>query len=138
GLAAAVMTASACQIAQASMCALRASRTRYPLPLRVDASVASGRVRGSSQQPPHPPRAFGARHPLPQGERVTEFASRSSLHSMDGAKRALVQQRKQHGQHTLDVTQHIVVPEPLHEEIVRSQPAISLFVVLRLRMLAAI
>jgi hypothetical protein len=57
---------------------------------------------------------------------------------MDGAKRALVQQRKQHGQHTLDVTQHIVVPEPLHEEIVRSQPAISLLVVLRLRMLAAI
>src|SRR5437764_8964790 len=50
----------------------------YPLPLweRVDASEASGRVRGSFPTPPHPPRSQGlARHPLPQGERVTEFAS---------------------------------------------------------------
>src|SRR5262249_27240539 len=64
------------------MYSLRAPRAPYPLPLRerVDASAASGRVRGSWLKPPHPPRGFAARHPLPQGQRVSEFAARSSFH----------------------------------------------------------
>src|SRR5262249_36675299 len=55
-------------------------RTPYPLPLRerVDASAASGRVRGFWPSSPHPPRGFAARHPLPQGERVSECAACSS------------------------------------------------------------
>src|SRR5690348_2036226 len=53
-----------------------------PLPLgeRVDASVASGRERGPSQNTPLPPRsrfAF-ARHPLPQGERGNKKCTQQS------------------------------------------------------------
>jgi len=50
-------------------------------------SIASGR--GRSPEPPHPPHgpaklaepqaSLNARHPLPQGERVSEYAPRSSL-----------------------------------------------------------
>src|SRR5262249_60552775 len=48
---------------------------------------SAGGVRGSelllsvgsrARSSPHPPRACGARHPLPQGERVLERVSRSS------------------------------------------------------------
>src|SRR5438876_7817103 len=47
-------------------------------------SPVFGRAGESRIRPPHPPRrlrcAAAARHPLPQGDRVTEFAARSSLH----------------------------------------------------------
>src|SRR5262249_26169320 len=58
---------------------------RGPLARWADASEASGRVRGSSPRPPHPPRGFAARHPLPQGERVSGRASRSSRDLPGGA-----------------------------------------------------
>src|SRR5262245_49285396 len=53
----------------------------YPHPLRerVVASAASGRVRGAPRRPPHPPCGFAARHPLPQGERVTECMALSCV-----------------------------------------------------------
>src|SRR6185437_8475 len=62
-----------------------------PLPLgeRVDASVASGRERGSPKETPLPPhsRFAFARHPLPQGERGRKKRSAltSSRHLPRGA-----------------------------------------------------
>src|SRR5262249_34201770 len=66
------------------LCCSRGLGNPLPLRERVDASGASGRVRGLRRSTPHPARPRSrARHPLPQGERVTERAARAEIRRVD-------------------------------------------------------
>src|SRR5262249_32178024 len=62
----------------------------------------------------------------------------SPARSAGGVRGAVVQNVEEHGQNSLDVRQHFVIPETLHKKIIRRQPAIALLITRRICMLTAI